>query len=291
MTDYIAGDLLAERSRAFFEEHDAEDWMSGRRSLRQGTVSRGIKYFTIEENSAADIYFHASRHRHLVKIVSFEFPKGCTSGKSADPSKKYCLAASVDASLDKSVTVKGLVSFTDIHKPSVKAHLSLSVSLKKGSDALVLNLEFEAGGCALVFQYGESVSLTITVCISGAGSGQSLLQPDNRTFHGEVDASVRFDLNLPKVGSVIHSTIEAKVGCTAKPHNVISAYGVISTGIDIKLASAGVSLDIKGNTVAHLANEWVFVSGVNFHASVGFWIFKKTWTKRWVLWHAGPVKF
>ncbi|KAF4687259.1 hypothetical protein FOZ60_004181 [Perkinsus olseni] len=237
--DYIAGDRLAERSRAFFEEHEAEDWMSGRRSLRQDTVSRGIKYFTIEENSAADFYFHASRHRQLVKVVSLEFPNGCNSGKSMDPTAKYRLVASVDASLDISGTVKGLISFTDVNKPSVKAHLSLS---------------FEAGGCALVFQYGEVVSLTITVCISGAASGQSLLQPDKRTFHGEVDASVRFDVNLPVVGSVIHWTIGAKVGY-------------------------------------NMANAWEFSSEVNFLASVGFWILKKTWAKSWILWQTGAVEF
>ncbi|EEQ98580.1 hypothetical protein Pmar_PMAR003901 [Perkinsus marinus ATCC 50983] len=291
LTDHIAPDLLPERSRVFVEENDLVDWMSERRSLRQNGMSKGIKYFTIEENSAADLYFHALAHRQLVQVLNFEFPQGCSSGKSADATKKYCLFASVDASLDKSITVKAGMTYKDVLNPDITAHLSLSVSLKKTSDAAVLDLEFEAGGCAVVFQFGEGVSLSINVCIYGKAGGKSLLQPDNRTFHGEAGVSVSFNVNLPTVGSVINWTIEAKVNCTAKPHNEISAYGMIGTSVSLKVAGAGVSLDIKGNTVEHIANQWEFASNVNFNAFVGFWKFKKTWENHWELWHAGPVKF
>ncbi|KAF4685839.1 hypothetical protein FOZ60_005987 [Perkinsus olseni] len=291
MADYIAGDFLPERSRAFFEEHEAADWMSEHRSLRQGVMSRGIEYFTIEENSAADIYFHALSHRQLVQVFSFEFPKGCSDGKSTDPSKKYCLFASVDASLDKSIAVKAGMKYTDVVNPDITAHLSLSVSLKKEADAAVLDLEFEAGGCAVVFQFGEGVSLSINVCIYGKAGGKSLLQPDKRTFYGEAGVSVSFNVNLPTVGNVINWTIEAKIGCTAKPHNDISAYGMIGTSVSLKVAGAGVSLDIKGNTVEHIANKWEFNSNAYFHASVGAWKLKKSWDKQWQLWHAGPTKF
>ncbi|KAF4664931.1 hypothetical protein FOL47_004884 [Perkinsus chesapeaki] len=289
MPEYISGDFLPERSRAFFEDHVAVDWMSARRSLRQS--GSGIEYFTIQENSAADIYFHALSQRQLVKVFSFEFPKGCSDGKSADPNQKYCLFAQVDASLDVSVSVKAGMTYKDVVNPDITAHLSLSVSLKKDADAAVLDLSFEAGGCAVVFQFGEGVSLSINVCISGKASGTSLLQPDKRTFYGEAAVSVSFNVNLPKIGNIINWTIEAKISCTAKPHNDISAYGMIGTSVSIKLAGAGVSLDIKGNTVEQIANKWEFVSNVNFNAFVGFWKFKKTWDKHWQLWHAGPVQF
>ncbi|EER19254.1 hypothetical protein Pmar_PMAR007741 [Perkinsus marinus ATCC 50983] len=66
---------------------------------------------------------------------------------------------------------------------------------------------------------------------------------------------------------------------------------MIGTSVSLKVAGAGVSLDIKGNTVEHIANQWEFASNVNFNAFVGFGKFKKTWENHWELWHAGPVKF
>ncbi|KAF4685005.1 hypothetical protein FOZ60_007057 [Perkinsus olseni] len=291
MADYITGDFLPERSRAFFEEHEAADWMSEHRSLRQGVMSRGIEYFSIEENSAADIYFHALSHRQHVQVFSFDFPKGCSDGKSADSSRKYCLFASVDVSVGGSIAVKGGMTYKDIKNPAFSAHLSLSATLQKDGDELVLDLEFEAGGCALVFQYGEGASLTITVCIHGKAGGESLLQPDKRTFYGETGIDVKFYVNLPVVGSIINWTISAKVGCTAKPKNVISAYGSIGTQASAKLAEASVSIDLRGNTVDHIANKWEFNSNAYFHASVGAWKLKKSWDKQWQLWHAGPTKF
>ncbi|KAF4649403.1 hypothetical protein FOL47_002118, partial [Perkinsus chesapeaki] len=122
-----------------------------------------------------------------------------------------------------------------------------------------------AGGCATVWQYGGTVSLSIVVCISGKASGKDLLQPD-RSFAAEIEIKVTFNVNVPIKGSLIDWTITAKVGCTAAANNNITAYGSIGTSISLWVAGAGVSIDIKGNTMDHLPNKWQFFSGVNLDA-------------------------
>mmetsp|Transcript_4075 Transcript_4075/g.3661 ORF Transcript_4075/g.3661 Transcript_4075/m.3661 type:complete len:83 (+) Transcript_4075:306-554(+) len=78
---------------------------------------------------------------------------------------------------------------------------------------------------------------------------------------------------------------------TAKPKNEITAYGSIGTSVSLHIAGADVSIDIKGQTVDHLANKWEFVSGVNFNAWVDVFFWSKSWNDRWEIWHAGPVTF
>ncbi|KAF4658379.1 hypothetical protein FOL47_008002 [Perkinsus chesapeaki] len=286
MPDYISGDFLPERSRAFFDNHNPVDWMSDRRALRQSGMSRGIEYFTIEKNSAADVYFHALSDRQLAQVVNFEYPKGC----SASDTDKYCLSAEVDVGLEGSVSVKAGITFLVPGRPDQKAYLKLSAALKKDADVAVLDLAFEAAGCAPVFQYGAEVSISIDICLKGSGSGKSLLQPDKRTFYGEASITAVFKVKLPKVPS-FGWTIEAEVQFTAKPHNDISAYGKITASSSVKVAAASVGFDILGNTVDNIANKWEFVSNVLLKAHAGVWKFKKTWDKSWVLWHAGPVVF
>ncbi|KAF4650091.1 hypothetical protein FOL47_001453 [Perkinsus chesapeaki] len=249
-------------------------------------MSRGIEYFTIEKNSAADIYFHALSGRQLAQVVNFEFPKGCRASNTT----KYCLSAVVDIGLEGSVSVKAGITFTEPSRPDFSAYLRLSVTLKKDANATVLDLFFEAGGCATVFQYGEGVSVSVNVCLNGNAGGTDLLQPDKRTFRGEASITVVFRVQLTKRVR-FNWTIEGYVNCTAKPNNEISAYGRITTGIDLKVSSAHVGLDILGNTVDNIANKWEFVSNVLFKAHIGVWKFKKTWDKAWILWRAGPVLF
>uniref|UniRef100_A0A7S3UQ73 Uncharacterized protein n=2 Tax=Oxyrrhis marina TaxID=2969 RepID=A0A7S3UQ73_OXYMA len=287
---YLDFDYIPEQARSFFDVGEEYDWMPKRRSLRQGSAFKGIEYFTIEKGSAAESFFRADTMRELVQVVNFEFPKSCKDeqGKQVE---KYCLYVKVDASLDISVTVEAGMTFVDVNNPDITAHMKLSVSLKKGDDGAVLDLNFEAGGCAVVFQLGEGFSLSINVCITGKASGESLLQPDKRTFSGSVELKVSFNVNVPVAGSIIHWAITASLSVTAKPHNDITAYGSLGTDISLWIAGAGVSIDIKGNTIDNMANKWEFVSGVNFNAWVKILFWGKSWNHRWEIWHAGPVTF
>ncbi|KAF4728234.1 hypothetical protein FOZ62_015267, partial [Perkinsus olseni] len=115
--------------------------------------------------------------------------------------------------------------------------------------------------------------------------------PDKRTFAAEIEIKVTFNVNVPVAGSIIHWDVWAKVGCTAAPNNNITAYGEIGTSVSLWIAGAGVSIDVKGNTMDHLPNKWQFFSGVNLNAWVNVLFYKNDWHWRWEIWHASPVYF
>mmetsp|Transcript_18079 Transcript_18079/g.15410 ORF Transcript_18079/g.15410 Transcript_18079/m.15410 type:complete len:154 (-) Transcript_18079:20-481(-) len=136
----------------------------------------------------------------------------------------------------------------------------------------------------------NTASVSINICISGHGTGSSLLQPDKRTFYGEAAVSVTFVVSLPVAGDIINWTIYAEGKCTAKPHGDITAYGKIGTEVSLKVAGASASVDFNGHSVNNDASKWEYVSNANFEAFVGAWVFKKTWKQHWVLWQAGPAQ-
>ncbi|KAF4697250.1 hypothetical protein FOZ60_009874 [Perkinsus olseni] len=288
---YLTVDYIPESARAFFEDGEDYDWIPEHRSLRQGAGFKGIQYFTIEKGSAADSFFRANRMRELIQIAKFEFPKSCKDKDGKQIPGKYCLYVQLDVTTDPSVSLEAGMTFVDVNNPDITAHLKLAVSLKDTDGSAVLDLSFEAGGCAVVFQVGEGFSLSINVCITGKASGENLLQADKRTFSGSVELTVSFNVNVPVAGSIIHWAITAKLGVTAKPQNDISAYGSLGTDVSLWIAGAAVSIDIKGNTVSHMANRWEFVSGVNFNAWVKVLFWGTSWSHRWEIWHAGPVTF
>ncbi|EER18960.1 hypothetical protein Pmar_PMAR018424 [Perkinsus marinus ATCC 50983] len=289
---YLNVDYIPEKARAFFEDGNDYDWMPKHRSLRLGTTGfKGIQYFTIEKGSAADSFFRVNTKRNLVQLHKFEFPSSCKDKEGKQIPGKYCLFVEIDATTDPSITIAAGMTFVDVTNPDITAHLKLGVSLKDTDGSAVLDLSFEAGGCAVVFQLGDGFSLSINVCITGKASGENLLQPDKRTFSGSVELKVSFNVNVPVAGSIINWAITAKLSVTAKPKNEITAYGSIGTSVSLHIAGADVSIDIKGQTVDHLANKWEFVSGVNFNAWVDVFFWSKSWNDRWEIWHAGPVTF
>ncbi|EEQ97200.1 hypothetical protein Pmar_PMAR010409, partial [Perkinsus marinus ATCC 50983] len=240
---YVDGDMIdapfvSEKTRQFFWDDRDMDWMS-KRKLRSSEGFKGISYFTIEKGSAADKYFHA--HRTLAEIVKFEYPNGCVAA-GGKQEQKYCIFVSLDASLDPSVTLKAGMSFIDIHDASKVAHLSIGVTLKKNEDSM-LSLTIDAGGCAVVFQYGQpdGTHLKISVCMTSKDPAKK--RPDG-AIEGEVAITVNFMVHLPYVGDLIDWDVNAKVNCTAALKNDITAYGVIGTSASAKVAYAAVSLDI-----------------------------------------------
>ncbi|EER10062.1 hypothetical protein Pmar_PMAR007059 [Perkinsus marinus ATCC 50983] len=291
--DYINATFIAEDERTFFEDAEEVDWLGPQR-LRTGLsgafgARAGVMYFGIPKGSAADTFFHTEYNRRMVQLVKFEFPTSCRNDEGKQV-QRYCLFVSVDATMEKFSLNAGM-TFVDVKDDKKSASLKVIIEIGKSDGAPVLNLSVKAEGCAIVWQWGEGVSLNIVVCISGSASGKDLLQPDKRTFKAEIEIKVTFNLNLPVVGSIIHWSIWAKLGCTAKPNNVITAYGEIGTGISLLLAGAGVSVDIKGNTMDNVPNKWQFFSGVNLNAWVNVVVYKHDWNWRWEIWHASPVYF
>ncbi|EEQ97592.1 hypothetical protein Pmar_PMAR028399 [Perkinsus marinus ATCC 50983] len=290
--DMIYAPFVSEKTRQFFSEDRDLDWMSERR-LRSSEGFKGISYFTIEKGSAADKYFHATTHRALAKIrvhVKFEYPKGCVAA-GGKQEKKYCICVSLDASVgpsfNPSITLGAKVNILDIHDATKDAHLSIGVTLKK-DEGSILSLTIDAGGCALVFQYGQSegVHLAISVCMTSKDPAKKRVDGG---FEGEIAITVHFIVHVPYAGDVINWAINAKINCTAAPKDDLTAYGVIGTSVSAEVAYAAVSLDIKANTVDHAYNKWHFLSGVNFHAWAGVGKFKKHWDHRWQLFDVGPV--
>mmetsp|Transcript_17092 Transcript_17092/g.14541 ORF Transcript_17092/g.14541 Transcript_17092/m.14541 type:complete len:113 (+) Transcript_17092:131-469(+) len=107
----------------------------------------------------------------------------------------------------------------------------------------------------------------------------------------EIEIKATFNVNVPVAGSIINWSIWAKIGCTAAANNNITAYAEIGTSVSLLIAGAGVSVDIKGNTMDHLPNKWQFFSGVNLNAWVNVLVYKNSWNWRWEIWHASPVYF
>ncbi|KAF4664932.1 hypothetical protein FOL47_004885 [Perkinsus chesapeaki] len=282
--DMIDAPFVSEKTRLFFENDGDFDWMSKRR-LRSSTGFKGISYFTIEKGSAADIYFHAAGQRALADLVKFEYPKGCVAA-AGKREQKYCLFVSADVSADPSITLQAGMTFIDIKDGAKSAHLALAVTLKK--DKSVVSLSIDAGGCAVVFQYGQtdSTHLAISVCMTSKDPAK---KKADGTIEGEVAITVNFMVHINHIGDLIDWDINAKVNCTAAPNNDITAFGVIGTSASAKVAYASVSLDVKANTLEHAYNKWHFISGVDFHAWAGVWKFKKHWDYRWQLYEAGPV--
>ncbi|KAF4646472.1 hypothetical protein FOL47_006172, partial [Perkinsus chesapeaki] len=155
-----------------------------------------------------DTFFHTEYNRRMVELVKFEFPKNCRDDKGKQV-QRYCIFVSADATMEK-FTLKGGMTFVDVNDDNVSAHLTLSIEIQKSEGSPVLNLSVEAGGCAVVWQYGEGVSLNIVVCITGKASGKDLLQPD-RSFAAEIEIKATFNVNVPVAGSIINWSIWAKI--------------------------------------------------------------------------------
>ncbi|KAF4655841.1 hypothetical protein FOL47_009262 [Perkinsus chesapeaki] len=288
-TDFLTATFIAEDERNYFEDAQDLDWMKAGR-LRAGAskAAAGVMYFDITKGSAADTFFHHEFNRRMVEVVRFEFPKKCidNQGKQA---QKYCLFISTDVTTEK-LTITAGMTFVAVNNDKASAHLTFSAEIQKSKGAPILNLSVEAGGCATVWQYGGTVSLSIVVCISGKASGKDLLQPD-RSFAAEIEIKATFNVHVPYAGNIIDWAVTSQVRCTAAANNDITAYGSIGTSVSAKVAGADVSLDIKGNTMDHLSNKWQFFSGVNLNAWVNVWVYKHNWHWRWEIWHASPVTF
>ncbi|KAF4718056.1 hypothetical protein FOZ63_015577, partial [Perkinsus olseni] len=251
---------------------EAVDWIP-RRRLRSSQV---IPYFAVEDGTAAAAYFdRLGSRRQLLTVFKFQYPPTCADSALKD---KFCLFVKLDvgggissAALDMGMTLP------DVHNPRRKAQLSLSVALAFHPEKknLALSLSVEASGCAVLWELGEGISISITVCLAGKGG----VKYDNSTlsFEAFIEASISLDLNLPVVGSIIDATIIGRIGCTAGPENTVTAYGKLGVSHSVVIAGASIMFDIVASTVDHLPNKWEFSSGVTLSA----WINLIFWWPRW----------
>ncbi|KAF4648651.1 hypothetical protein FOL47_002952, partial [Perkinsus chesapeaki] len=283
--DMLDDPHICESERTFVGDGIAVDWMASKSSDNlRSSAQNIIPYYDVPEGSAAYTFFHHDDERRLLQLVKFEFPSGCNQTVSKSD-MRYCLFISVDATMS-AITLSAGMKFYDVNDKNKAATLYLSLVIDKQLDK-VLRLDVIAEGTATVWQLGEGVSLSIVVTIQGRVSDDT----DKDTFIAECKISVSFCVNLPVVGTIIDVTIYAKLGITAAPQNVITAYGEIGVSVSLFLAGAGVGINIKGETLDHLANKWAFVSEVFLTAWVNIGFYSHDWRWSWEIWHASPVNF
>ncbi|EER14067.1 hypothetical protein Pmar_PMAR020848 [Perkinsus marinus ATCC 50983] len=260
---------------------------SARRQLRSSEV---INFFTVEEGTAAHAYFKTvNAPRHLMTVFEFQYPTSCN-----DTAKKneLCLFVLADGDIfQASGSLSAGIRLPDVNKPGRVAELYLAVALAVGPDNknIAIDLSVTARGCATIWQLGEGISITITVCLTAKGG----IHYANSTlsFAASVGVSVSFDVNLPVIGSIIDFTISGEIGCTAAPNNTVTAYGKIGVSHSVLVAGASIYLDFVAATADHLPNKWQFSSGVTFSAWISLVFWRPRWTHRYVLWSVGPVTF
>ncbi|KAF4650821.1 hypothetical protein FOZ61_011007 [Perkinsus olseni] len=198
----------------------------------------------------------------------------------------FCLFVAVDATIS-TYTLKAGMTFVDVNDKNKKAQLFLAIVVGKELGQSVLRLELVAQGSVTVWQMGEGASLSIVVSIEGKVSDDTAKQ----IFRAEAKIAVSFRVNLPVVGSIMDITIYAKIGITAAPNNVITAYGEIGVSMSLFIAGAGAGINIKGNTLDKLPNKWAFKSEAFVTAWVNILLSSDNWRWSWEIWHASPVYF
>ncbi|KAF4659563.1 hypothetical protein FOZ61_004644 [Perkinsus olseni] len=257
---------------------DSASWLS-RRHLRSSQV---IPYFTVEDGTAASVYFERLKNPPR-QLLEYQYPKGCAESDDMDG---LCTTITLDASLLSSFATLDLdMQLPDVKKKGRTAQLSLTVelSLELESGNLALDLYVEASGCALVFQLGGSVAISVTVCLEADGDAEY----DDKafTFSAYIPASVTFGITLPVVGNIIDVTIDSKIECNAGNNNHVRAYGNIGTSADAAgIASASIKLDILAVTVDNNLGKWQMSSNVRLSAKVSTPFFSPTWGETYTLW-------
>ncbi|KAF4665843.1 hypothetical protein FOL47_004405 [Perkinsus chesapeaki] len=281
----IGSELTGELTRLYFNDGKTPDWMAHGLLRGSNGSDAPIEYFKVEKGTASHTFFLAKYKLTSNEEKELELPPNCAA--SAGDSK-YCLHVKNDYN-DTILEGKLLMKFTDILDDLYNATLNLSMTYSL-EDKSVLEFDFQAGGCAAVYQAGVSLGkLTVKLCISGKGSGRSLIQPDNATYEGYANLSLSFNLVVP-VGT-LSATIYAGFKCQGAPHNNISAVATVGFKDERIVIGADIWVDTFGKTLEHKANRWEFESFLNLRIWAGVWWFKSKWSWEWTIFKAGPVTF
>ncbi|KAF4705661.1 hypothetical protein FOZ63_024733 [Perkinsus olseni] len=265
---------------------EAVDWMP-RRRLRSSQV---IPYFTVEDGTAAAVYFNKlGTQRQLFTLFNFQYPPSCQNSTNKD---NLCLFVEFNAGGRLySANLNMGIALPDVQNPNRVAQLYLYVALafNPGNKTLALALSVKASGCAVVWELGAGISISITVCLEAKGGVK--YNNDSLTFAALIEATITFDVNLPAIGSIIDFTIVGQIGCTAAPKNAVTAYGKLGVRHSTFIAGASIIFDIVASTVDHLPNKWEFSSGVTLSAWINLIFWWPRWSQRYIIWSVGPVTF
>ncbi|KAF4680085.1 hypothetical protein FOZ60_014112 [Perkinsus olseni] len=278
--------LVGEEARLFFNRGEDLEWRP-RTSLIRGRNSLApIDFFRIANGTAAHKYFLAKPHNDTLRTaIKFELPPTCKDGAlSVIP---YCLYVDFVSN----ATLLGIdfyMAFADTEQILNRAHLNITVHLKQ-PESTVMAFAFEAGGCAVVWKRGIGFAmLLIQVCLTGADSGDHLIQPDKVTRAGKIAMSVSLVIEV-SIFPVLKVGLHGEVDVSATVNNDIKAHGELGIDVSALVVGAGVSVDIFGNTVNHKSNIWKFQSHVNLNVWVNVLVYSHNWPWSWTIWEAGPV--
>ncbi|KAF4663533.1 hypothetical protein FOL47_005708, partial [Perkinsus chesapeaki] len=263
----------------------ADKWMPQRR-LRSAEI---IPYFTIEDGTAAATYFNRLDYpRRLVILSEFQYPTSCANSTNKD---EFCIFVNLDVGVAATFAISAGIRLPDVNKPGRVAELAfaLKLSLSPDNKNLVLDLTVRASGCAVVWQVGEGVSISITVCLTASGGVH--YSNETLSFAASIGASISFDVNVPDIYGVIDCTISGEIGITAAPNNTITANGTIGVSQSILIAGASISIGLSAATADHLPNKWEFFSGMTLSAWITLLFWRPSWSYTYLLWAVGPVTF
>ncbi|KAF4676138.1 hypothetical protein FOL46_007191 [Perkinsus olseni] len=219
-----------------------------------------IPYDVVEPGSAAASYFFAtSTRRSLVEMFDFEYPTSCLKRGQFD---KYCLSVVANKSVSKEqFELDTEIRMADVHDRSRRAEFSLAAVLgSKPHIELALDFSLKARGCAVVWQAGIKISLTVTVCLAADASGHDLFDSATRSFQGSVAASVIFNIKISQINLPVGVRVDGVVACAAYPSNNITAMGKLGITVSIPHGGATMAFDLTATTTHHLPNNWEFAS-------------------------------
>ncbi|KAF4661205.1 hypothetical protein FOL47_006787 [Perkinsus chesapeaki] len=232
------------------------DWMPQRR-LRSSEI---IPYFTIEDGTAATAYFARLNYpRKLATVFEFHFPSSCADSTNL---KKFRFLVNSDLFLTFSLGIR----LPDLRKPDRFAELAFSLQVPGDFDNndWTVDLSVRATGCAVIWELGAGISLSITVCLSA--SADVRYPDDGKSASGSIVISISFDVNLPVIGSIIDFTRSGTISVTATPKSEVAAHAQLGATASFLVAAASIT--------------WVtFI----------FWTI--SWSNTYPLWTIGPVTF
>ncbi|KAF4708838.1 hypothetical protein FOZ63_000389 [Perkinsus olseni] len=259
--------LVGEEARLFFDRGEDLEWRPRTCLIRGRSSLAPIDFFRIANGAAAHKYFLAKPHNDTLRTaIKFELPPTCKNGAlSVVP---YCLYVDFvsNASL---LGIDFYIAFADTEQILNRAHLNVTVHLKQ-PESTVMAFAFEAGGCAVVWKRGIGFALLlIQVCLTGADSGDHLIQPDKVTRAGKIAMSVSLVIEVSML-PVLKVGLHGEVDVSATVNNDIKAHGELVIDVSALVVGAGVSVHIFGNTVkltGSITNQtfWKFQSHVNLN--------------------------
>ncbi|KAF4688535.1 hypothetical protein FOZ60_002647 [Perkinsus olseni] len=269
MPDVISGRYLPEEERLFYKAHEGRwgtlDWMkSGSRSrgLRSANVSSlfpPIKYFEIEQNSAAEEYFKS--HHQPRRLVTLHFPKDCDL-KKKPKDNIFCVEASINRDGSKNtIDVSG--SLFDHYSPDKRIAAGFKV-VQENNEAV--DFHISGGGSAVVFSTDGEVHLEATANLAILDGGNP------RHFSGTVEIACGYvlsgEVSLKASSTELLSATFGGVGVVGGgKNNLLGNYIPLSGGLDALVAG----FIVAGKFLVQSAGGSFLRYTLDFPIAYGIW--------------------